>query len=214
MITRTLTQNTDARTSTASISTMLFDVARVAVVETADNHPDYHLEVRTTRGRTMKVGSMWKAVSEKSGRAYFSLAITDRMGPRTQGAAGDVPPELARPQPPRPVLRQRRNAYCAQPWRDPLRSRRHRSQFGREGRNERSVRRTQPQAGDAAPRLIHATPDRERSARVAPLRTRIVSAGPVALAAAGVVRTGAGADGGTKTVSFPIEKPADGKVTS
>ena len=84
MITGTLTRNADARTFTASISTMLFDIARVAVVEnaykTADNHPDYHLEVRTPRGRTMRVGSMWKAVSEKSGRAYFSLAITDRMG--------------------------------------------------------------------------------------------------------------------------------------
>ena len=84
MITGTLTQNADARTFTASISTMMFDIARIAVVanayKTAENHPDYHLEVRTPRGRTMRVGSMWKAVSEKSGRSYFSLAITDRMG--------------------------------------------------------------------------------------------------------------------------------------
>ena len=48
--------------------------------KSADNHPDYHLEVRTPRGRTMRVGSMWKAVSEKSGRSYYSLALTDRMG--------------------------------------------------------------------------------------------------------------------------------------
>ena len=72
MITGTLTQNADARTFTASISTMMFDIARVAVVanayKTADTHPDYHLEVRTPRGRTMRIGSMWKAVSEKSGR--------------------------------------------------------------------------------------------------------------------------------------------------
>ena len=84
MITGTLTQNADAKTFTASISTMMFDIARVAVVanayKSADNHPDYHLEVRTPRGRTMRVGSMWKAVSERSKRAYFSLAITDRMG--------------------------------------------------------------------------------------------------------------------------------------
>ena len=84
MITGTLTQNADAKTFTASISTMMFDIARVAVVtngyKTAENHPDYHLEVRTPRGRTMRVGSMWKAVSEKSGRAYFSLGLTDRMG--------------------------------------------------------------------------------------------------------------------------------------
>ena len=82
MITGTLTQNAKSKGFTASISTMLFDIARIAVVEnaykTADNHPDYHLEVRTPRGRTMRIGSMWKAVSEKSGRAYFSLAITDR----------------------------------------------------------------------------------------------------------------------------------------
>ena len=84
MITGTLTQNADKTTFTASISTMMFDIARIAVVanayKSADNHPDYHLEVRTPRGRTMRVGSMWKAVSERSKRAYFSLAITDRMG--------------------------------------------------------------------------------------------------------------------------------------
>ena len=84
MITGTLTQNANAKGFTATVSTMLFDIARIAVVEnaykSADNHPDYHLEVRTPRGRTMRVGSMWKAVSEKSGRSYFSLSLTDRMG--------------------------------------------------------------------------------------------------------------------------------------
>ena len=84
MITGTLTQNADAKTFTATISTMLFDIARIAVVsngyKTAENHPDYHLEVRTPRGRTMRVGSMWKAISEKSKRSYFSLSLTDRMG--------------------------------------------------------------------------------------------------------------------------------------
>ncbi|WP_299844644.1 DUF736 family protein [uncultured Jannaschia sp.] len=84
MITGTLTQNADQITFTASISTMMFDIARVAIVanayKTEDNHPDFRLEVRTPRGRIMRVGSMWKAVSEKSGRAYFSLGLTDRMG--------------------------------------------------------------------------------------------------------------------------------------
>ena len=84
MITGTLTQNANAKGFTATVSTMLFDIARIAVVEnaykSADNHPDYHLEVRTPRGRTLRIGSMWKAVSEKSGRAYYSLALTDRMG--------------------------------------------------------------------------------------------------------------------------------------
>ena len=99
MITGTLTQNADARSFTASISTMMFDIARVAVVanayKTADNHPDFHLEVRTPRGRTMRVGSMWKAVSEKSGRSYFSLAITDKMGRtwRMNAVRGDETPE-------------------------------------------------------------------------------------------------------------------------
>ena len=71
-------------TFTASVSTMLFDIARIAVVpniyKSTDNHPDYHLEVRTPRGRIMRVGAMWKAVSDKSKRAYFQLSLTDRMG--------------------------------------------------------------------------------------------------------------------------------------
>ena len=99
MITGTLTQNADAQTFTASISTMMFDIARIAVVangyKTADNHPDFHLEVRTPRGRTMRVGSMWKAIGEKSKRAYFSLAITDRMGRnwRMNAVRNDETPE-------------------------------------------------------------------------------------------------------------------------
>ena len=84
MITGTLTQNADASAFTATVSTMLFDIARIAVVENAhkaaENHPGHHLEARTPRGRTMRVGSMWKALSEKSKRPYFSLALTDRMG--------------------------------------------------------------------------------------------------------------------------------------
>ena len=84
MITGTLTENANAKTFTATISTLLFDIARIAVIpnayKTADNHPDYQLEIRTPRGRIMRIGSMWKAVSEKSGREYYSLAITDRMG--------------------------------------------------------------------------------------------------------------------------------------
>ena len=84
MITGTLTRNAKSKGFTATVSTMLFDIAGIAVVEnaykTADNHPDYHLEVRTPRGRTMRVGSMWSAVSERSKRGYYSIALTDRMG--------------------------------------------------------------------------------------------------------------------------------------
>ena len=84
MIAGTLTRNVGTETYTLSVATVLFDIAKLNVVpngyKTADNHPDYQLEVRTPRGRTMRVGSMWKAVSEKSGRSYFSIALTDRMG--------------------------------------------------------------------------------------------------------------------------------------
>ena len=99
MITGTLTQNPDGATYTASVSTMLFDIPRVAVVENphkaADNHPDHHLEVRPPRGRAMRVGAMWTAVSAKSGRTYYSLAITDRAGRtwRMNAVRGEDAPE-------------------------------------------------------------------------------------------------------------------------
>lgn len=84
MIAGTMTQNADAKTFTLSVGTMLFDIAKLTVVpnayKTADNHPDYQIEVRTPRGRTMRVGSMWSAVSERTKNAYYSIALTDRMG--------------------------------------------------------------------------------------------------------------------------------------
>ena len=84
MITGTLTRNAANDTFTASVSTMSFDIPRLSVVanphKTAENHPDYQLVFRTPRGRQMRVGSMWKAVSEKSGNTYYSLALTDRSG--------------------------------------------------------------------------------------------------------------------------------------
>ncbi len=84
MITGTLKADAHGQPTTASISTLLFDLPRVAVVpnahKAADNHPDHNLEFRTPRGRAMRVGSMWSAVSERTGRAYHSLALTDRMG--------------------------------------------------------------------------------------------------------------------------------------
>ena len=84
MIAGTLTRNADTETFTLSVATMLFDLAQLHVVpnayKTADNHPDHHIEVRTPRGRVMRVGSMWSAISERSKRAYHSIALTDRMG--------------------------------------------------------------------------------------------------------------------------------------
>ena len=67
-----LTQNADTKTFILSVGSMTFDIARLDVTaneyKTADNHPDYQIEVRTPRGRTMRVGSMWSAVSERSKR--------------------------------------------------------------------------------------------------------------------------------------------------
>lgn len=84
MFAGTLTQNADTKTFILSVGSMTFDIARLDVTlneyKTADNHPDYQIEVRTPRGRTLRVGSMWSAVSERSGRAYYQIALTDRMG--------------------------------------------------------------------------------------------------------------------------------------
>ena len=84
MITGTLTRNADGETFTLSVATLTFDLARASVVpnayKTADTHPDHHIEVRTPRGRTMRVGSMWPAVSRASLRPYFQIALTDRTG--------------------------------------------------------------------------------------------------------------------------------------
>ncbi|MGR3434139.1 MAG: DUF736 family protein [Shimia sp.] len=84
MITGTLTRNADGKTFTLSVATLAFDLARLSVVpnayKTADTHPDYHIEVRTPRGRMMRAGSMWSAVSRTSQRPYFQIALTDRAG--------------------------------------------------------------------------------------------------------------------------------------
>ena len=84
MIAGTLTHNADAETYTLDVHTMLFDLVGLRVApnpyKTADNHPDFGIEARTPRGRTIRVGSMWTAVSKVSGREYFSIALTDRMG--------------------------------------------------------------------------------------------------------------------------------------
>ena len=99
MITGTLTTDAQGRPATASVSTLLWDLPRVGIVpnahKSADNHPDHHLEFRTPRGRAMRVGSVWSAVSEKSGRAYFSLALTDRAGRtwRMNAVRGEETPE-------------------------------------------------------------------------------------------------------------------------
>ena len=84
MIAGTLTQNAANKTFTLSVATLMFDIAQLRVVPNAykgaDHHPDHHVEVRTPRGRVMRVGSMWSAVAMTSKREYFQIALTDRMG--------------------------------------------------------------------------------------------------------------------------------------
>ena len=83
MITGKLIQNGKSKSFTAEIHAMTFDLVGLNIVpnsyKTKDNHPDYHVEAKTPRGRILRIGSMWKAVSEKSGNAYFSISLTDRM---------------------------------------------------------------------------------------------------------------------------------------
>jgi uncharacterized protein (DUF736 family) len=39
-----------------------------------DSHPDFHVEVRSPRGRTIRIGSAWKATSQR-GNEYFQIAL-------------------------------------------------------------------------------------------------------------------------------------------
>ncbi|WP_342075117.1 DUF736 family protein [Yoonia sp. SS1-5] len=65
-----------------TLSTLTFDIAGLQVVpnpyKQKDNHPDYHVEFRTPRGTMMRVGAMWRAISERSQAEYFSITLTDK----------------------------------------------------------------------------------------------------------------------------------------
>ena len=69
---------------TMDIHSMTFDLKNLRVqtntFKSKDNHPDYHIECTTPRGRPLRIGSMWKSVSEKTQNEYYSIVITDRMG--------------------------------------------------------------------------------------------------------------------------------------
>ena len=84
MITGKLIENAKSAGFAAEIHAMTFDLVGLKIVtnefKTKDNHPDYHIEFATPRGRALRIGSMWKAVSEKTGNEYFSISITDKMG--------------------------------------------------------------------------------------------------------------------------------------
>ena len=96
MITGTLTRNAGGTTFTLSVATLTFDLARLSVVpnayKTADTHPDHHIEVRTPRGRTMRVGSMWSAVARTSRRPRSSgSCCVTRRSPRRRSTASPTP---------------------------------------------------------------------------------------------------------------------------
>lgn len=82
MITGTLTEN--ATGFALTLHALTFDIAGLQVVPNPykssknENHPDYHIQVRTPRGNMMRCGAMWKAKSERSGTEYFSISVTDR----------------------------------------------------------------------------------------------------------------------------------------
>ena len=44
------------------------------------NHPDYHIEARSPAGVLIRMGSIWKTVSERSGNAYLSIAFSSPTG--------------------------------------------------------------------------------------------------------------------------------------
>jgi uncharacterized protein (DUF736 family) len=84
MITGTLKTNPKSDIATLSIATMLFEIDNLRVEpnvhKQADNHPDHIISCRTPRGNWMRVGSMWKSVSEITDNAYYAISVTDRNG--------------------------------------------------------------------------------------------------------------------------------------
>ena len=62
---------------TREIASMNFDFGFSMVPNTfkaKKSHPDYHVEVRSPRGRIIRIGSAWKAIS-KRGNEYFQMAL-------------------------------------------------------------------------------------------------------------------------------------------
>lgn len=60
------------------VASLMFDLDFVAVpnaYKTEEKHPDYRLEIRSPNGTVIRVGSAWKAVSERTGNSYMSLLI-------------------------------------------------------------------------------------------------------------------------------------------
>ena len=59
------------------IASQSFDFGFTMVPNTfkaKESHPDFHVEVRSPRGRTIRIGSAWKATSQR-GNDYFQIAL-------------------------------------------------------------------------------------------------------------------------------------------
>jgi uncharacterized protein (DUF736 family) len=47
---------------------------------TQESHPDWHMEARSPAGVPIRMGSIWRARSERTGTAYLSLAFHSPFG--------------------------------------------------------------------------------------------------------------------------------------
>ena len=66
-----------------SIGSYDFDMDFVAVEsahKASGDHPDWHMEARSPAGRLIRMGSIWKATSGRSGAEYLSIAFHAPMG--------------------------------------------------------------------------------------------------------------------------------------
>lgn len=62
---------------TGDIASLEFDFRFTGLpntFKTKDSHPDFHLEARSPRGRTIRIGSAWEAKS-RAGNKYLQLVI-------------------------------------------------------------------------------------------------------------------------------------------
>ena len=77
MYTGTLTKMDAEDAFTGEIASLDFDFDFTMLpnaFKAKDNHPDYVIEVRSPRGRSLRIGSVWMATS-RAGNAYYSLAF-------------------------------------------------------------------------------------------------------------------------------------------
>lgn len=63
---------------TGDIASLDFDITFTGYAntfKTKDSHPDYHIEARSPRGRSVRIGAAWAAKS-RAGNDYIQLAFT------------------------------------------------------------------------------------------------------------------------------------------